>query len=122
MAESADDLQCALNKFAIYSTQWNINVEKTKIRIFSKGSLAKRHFYYNESIIENVKEFKYLGIVFIKSICKAKIHLCEQAQKSMYGVIRKIRQFNIPISCQCSTKVCYQYWYMYYINFCIYNF
>lgn len=104
MAESADDLQCALNEFSIYCTKWklNVNVEKTKILIFSKGPLAKRHFYYNESIIENVKEFKYLGIVFSRSgsFCKAKKHLCEQAQKAMYGVIRKIRQFNLPISCQ----------------------
>ena len=50
MAESAGDLQYALNEFSIYCTQWklNVNVEKTKILIFSKGPLAKRHFYYNE--------------------------------------------------------------------------
>ena len=81
MAESADDLQCALNEFYLYCTQWklNVNVENSKILIFSKGSLAKRHFYYNGSIIENVKEFKYLGIVFSRSgsFCKAKKHLCE---------------------------------------------
>ena len=46
-------------------------------------------------IKENVKEFKYLGIVFSRSgsFCKAKKQLCEQAQKAMYGVIRKINQF-----------------------------
>ena len=71
--------------------------------IFSKGLITKRHFYYNESIIENVEEFKYLGIIVFSrsgSFCKAKKHLCEQAQKDMYGVIRKTRLFNLPISCQ----------------------
>ena len=92
----------AVEKFLKNKDLLNVNVEKTKILIFSKGPLAKRHFYYNKSIIENVKEFKYLGIVFSRSgsFCKAKKQLCEQAQKAMYGVIRKIRQFNLPISCQ----------------------
>jgi hypothetical protein len=56
--------------------------------------MMKKYF-----IIENVKEFKYLGILFSRSgsFCKAKKHLCEQAQKAMYGVIRKIRQFKLPV-------------------------
>ena len=51
---------------------------------------------------QSVKEFKYLGIIFSRSgsFCKAKKHLYEQAQKAMYGVIRKIRQFNLPLECQ----------------------
>lgn len=49
-----------------------------------------------------MREFKYLGIVFSRSrsFRKAKTLLCEQAQKAMYGVIRKIRQFNLPVDCQ----------------------
>ena len=79
-----------------------MNVDKTKVLVFSKGAMLKRKFYYNTPNIENVKEFKYLGIVLSRtgSYCKAKKHLCEQAQKAMYGVIRKIRQFNLPIECQ----------------------
>lgn len=59
-------------------------------------------FYYNKVAIENVKDFKYLGIIFSRagSFAKAKKHLCEQAQKAMYSVIRKIRQFNLPVDCQ----------------------
>ena len=64
--------------------------------------MLKKEFLFNNIVLENVKEFKYLGIVFSRSgsFCKAKKHLCEQAQKAMYGVIRKIRQFNLPIDCQ----------------------
>ena len=60
-------------------------LKKQKFSYFQKGPTTKRHFYYNESIIENVKEFKYLGIVFSRSgsFCKAKKHLCEQAQKAI---------------------------------------
>jgi hypothetical protein len=49
-----------------------------------------------------VNEFKYLGIVFSRSgsFCKAKKYLAEQAQTAMYGVIRKIRQLNLPIQQQ----------------------
>jgi hypothetical protein len=56
--------------------------------------MMKKHFYYNGAVIENFKEFKYCGIVFSRSgsysKAKKKIHLCEQARKAMYGVIRKI--------------------------------
>ena len=31
---------------------------------------------------------------------QANRNLYEQAQKAMYGVIRKIRQFNLPLECQ----------------------
>lgn len=104
MAETAEDLQNALNEFYLYCSQWKlqVNTDKTKILIFSKGPLPKHVFYYNKVAIENVKDFKYLGIIFSKtgSFAKSKKHLCEQAQKAMYSVIRKIRQFNLPVDCQ----------------------
>ena len=104
LAETPDDLQIALNEFCLYCEQWklNVNISKTKILVFSKGRMLKKEFLFNNIVLENVKEFKYLGIVFSRSgsFCKAKKHLCEQAQKAMYGVIRKIRQFNLPIDCQ----------------------
>ena len=66
--------------------------------VFSKGPTPKNVFYFHDKVLESVKEYKYLGIIFSrsKSFCKAKKHLFEQAQKAMYGVIRKIRQFNLP--------------------------
>lgn len=104
MTETADDLQKALDEFHVYCSQWklNVNVEKTKILVFSKGPKPKNIFYYNNNVVEIVSEFKYLGIVFSRSgsFCKAKKHLVEQAQKSMYSIIRKIRLFNLPIEQQ----------------------
>ena len=104
MAETANDLQKGLDEFHVYCSRWklNVNVEKTKVLVFSKGPKPKNIFYYNNNVVESVNDFKYLGIVFSRSgsFCKAKKYLAEQAQKAMYGVIRKIRQFNLPIEQQ----------------------
>ena len=104
MAESAEELQNALNEFQMYCFEWKltVNVDKTKILIFSKGPMLKTKFYYNNQVIESVRDFKYLGVVFSRSgsFCKTKKHLYEQAQKAMYGIIKKIREFNLPLECQ----------------------
>lgn len=51
-----------------YCDKWKleINLKKTKIMIFNKqGSLIKKHkFYYKNKIIENTREYKYLGFTF----------------------------------------------------------
>jgi hypothetical protein len=42
-----------------------VNVEKTKIVVFSEGRLSRNlHFNYNGTDIEIVKDFNYLGIYF----------------------------------------------------------
>jgi hypothetical protein len=103
IADTADDLQKGLDEFHVYCPRWklNVNIEKTEVLVFSKGPKPRNIFYYN-NVVESVNEFKYLGIVFFRSrsFCKAKKYLAEQAQKAMYGVIRKIRQFNLPIEQQ----------------------
>ena len=75
-AESAVELQNVLTEFKMYCSDWklNVNVEKTKILVFSKGPMLKTKFYYDYFVIENVKEFKYLGVVFSRtgSFCKTK--------------------------------------------------
>ena len=75
-AETPDDLQISLNEFCLYYEQWklNVNISKTKILVFSKGGMLKKEFLFNNIVLENVKEFIYLGIVFSRSgsFCKAK--------------------------------------------------
>lgn len=64
--------------------------------------MSKRKFLYEGVTIENVKSFCYLGIVLSRSgkFNNAKKHLVEQASKALYGVLRKIRYFSLPINCQ----------------------
>lgn len=53
-------------------------LKKTKTVIFPKGPDPKHTIKFNDEVIEIVKIFYYLR------------HLCDQAKKSMYGIIRKI--------------------------------
>ena len=43
MSESNEDLQLMLNEFCDYCKQWKlkVNVQKTKVMVFSKGGLSK---------------------------------------------------------------------------------
>jgi hypothetical protein len=69
-------------------------VNKTRIVVLSKGPAPTITFKYNNNVIEVVKDFNYLGIIFSRSgsFCKAKKDLAIQAQKAMYmmyGLIKK---------------------------------
>ena len=68
-----------------------MNVSKTKILIFRKGGILSRQleFIYEGSIIEIVKHFKYLGIVFTTggSVAPDFVHqpLLSKLNKSGWG-------------------------------------
>ena len=95
MAESAEELQNAVNELNIYCFEWKltVNVDKTKISIFSKGPMLKIKFYYNNLVLESVRYFKYLGAVFSRtdSFCKTK-----NISMNRYVIIKKYREFNLP--------------------------
>ena len=76
--------------------------KKTLIFWCFQSHLIKDKFYYDDFVIENVKEFKYLGVSFKRtgSFCKTKKTLFEQAQKAMYCIIRKSREFKLSVECQ----------------------
>ena len=40
---------------------------KTKVLIFSKGSMTKRNFLYNGVTIEKMKQFCYLGTIMSRN-------------------------------------------------------
>ena len=104
ISDNPEDLQRALNIFSDYCDHWKlqVNTDKTKIVIFSRGRIPKNIFLYREAPIEIVNEFKYLGVIMSRSgfFKSAKTHLTKQASKAMYGVLRKIRYFNLPVDCQ----------------------
>ena len=67
LAESEDELQLALISLEEYCKLWGltVNLEKTKIVIFSRGKIRKfRKFTFNGEQVEVVSEYIYLGIVF----------------------------------------------------------
>ena len=79
MAESDSELQTLLDTFYRYciTRKMKVNVDKTKILIFSKGRMPVNfQFKSNGKFIEIVKDFNYLGIYFSRSgsfkTCKKK--------------------------------------------------
>ena len=66
LSRSAKSLQIILNKLEPFceNADLSVNLEKTKIMIFNKGkSLNKCSFRYGADELENVKSYKYLGLI-----------------------------------------------------------
>ena len=53
-------------------------------------------------ILENVKEYKYLGITFTKlnTFRITKTKLCQQATKTMYFLLSKAKDNNLSTECK----------------------
>lgn len=105
MSETDEDLQDALNIFESYCQQWKltVNTKKSKVVIFSKGRISSKYkFLLNNTPLEIVKEYKYLGIFLPRSgsFYKTKKHLASQATRAMYSLLSKIRKQSLPIDIQ----------------------
>ena len=105
MSESPDDLQNALNSMCDYCNLWHlqVNTEKTKVVVFSKGKLRKKTiFQFGDKYLETVNEYKYLGLImnFNGKFNIAVKNLCEQARKAMFSLINKTRKLQLPIDLQ----------------------
>ena len=105
-AETPDELQDVLNCFYEYCQTWRlkVNVKKTKIMIFGRYRTVQNNLYftYNDTHIEIVDNYKYLGTFFTKS-GSFMYNIKEQydkAVKAMYSVLSKCKQHNLSIDCQ----------------------
>ena len=104
MSESPNGLQSALNVYNDYCKQWKltVNINKSKVIIFSKGRQANYSFVLNDQILDIESDYKYLGVLFSKSgsFYSAKKQLVNQAEKAMYSLIRKSRSLILPLDLQ----------------------
>ncbi|CAG2256342.1 unnamed protein product [Mytilus edulis] len=105
LSESQVDLQKQLDTLSEYCELWKlkVNVQKSKIVIFSKGRLPNNiKFNYKDIVLEIVNEFTYLGVLFRRtgSFLKAKKAQANKAMCAMYDVIKKGRLHNLSIECQ----------------------
>ncbi len=105
-ADSADELQKSLDALYNYSSMWKlkVNVDKTKIMIFSKSGRSSKNekFSYNNIPLDIVNEFKYLGVIFKSNgrFLSAIKHIKSQANKAMRCIISRARSINMPIDLQ----------------------
>ena len=103
--EDVTDLQHALCVFQTYCSTWKltVNISKTKVLIFSRG---KRHgnyrFTFDNTELEIVKEYKYLGVFLTSSgsFNKTKTYLALQANKALFSLFRKTRNQSLSIDLQ----------------------
>ena len=78
MAEMPEDLQLVLNILEQYCNKWKLNLDKYKTLLARNLKL-----YYDNTELEIVSSFTYLGIVFTSggSFSTAQQTLAGQAQK-----------------------------------------
>ena len=106
LANTAQGLQKSLNDLGEYCKKWNltVNSSKTKITIFGnrKAKSNTYKFLYNNSNLEIVETFRYLGIVFNFNgkftMCKKSLKA--QAMKAMFSLLNKCRRLELPIDMQ----------------------
>ena len=78
-----------------------INEKKTKVMVFNRGNnLCKADIYVENSLIENVKQVKYLGFTIGAKNCslnKTIIDLSTKAKRVIFALNNKIKLSLIPI-------------------------
>ena len=105
LATNANDLQKTLNAFLEYCKKWKlkVNSDKTKVIIFNGNTNDyKKTFILGDKPLENVKEYKYLGLTFTKQN-KFKItkkDLTQRATKAIYFVLSKAKEHSLPLDCK----------------------
>lgn len=96
-------LQKALDIVEQYCETWRlkINHSKTKTMVFSRGNrVIKAEFTINGTALENVKEFKYLGITIHKKNCTftpTLKYLRLKATRAFYALKSKVNIYKLPL-------------------------
>ena len=74
-----------------------VNVKKTKTLVFEHRKSATPAFLYAGEPVEQVDEFKYLGILMhgTRGLSPAIEFLCKAARRAMFGVYRRCQQLSI---------------------------
>ena len=105
LAETENDLQKALSALSEYCELWKIsvNIDKTKIIIFSRGKIRKHiTFKFNRDVVEVVDDYVYLGVTFNynNSFTKAVTRQLTLGRKAMFAMLSKIHNLNLPVEIQ----------------------
>ncbi|XP_071508531.1 uncharacterized protein [Diadema antillarum] len=106
LADSAEELQLALNALHGYCIDWklSVNTTKTKVLIFSRGKVRNFPlFSFGEDKLDVVDDFVYLGIQFNYngSFKKAISKQVTQARKALFSMSLKVQKLKLPVDIQC---------------------
>jgi hypothetical protein len=83
-----------LDKLNGYCIKWSltVNIAKTKIIVFNKsGKVLKDTIYYDNDVLVNSNQHKYLGVICNPSgsFSSAIDHLCRKARKAIFRIRKK---------------------------------
>jgi hypothetical protein len=98
LSKSKDGLQNCLNSLHKYCNSWglSVNKKKTKIIVFNKaGRLLNLKFQLGDEVLENVRSYKYLGILFTSSgtFSYAKTELYKKGLKAYFKLLKSFGDF-----------------------------
>lgn len=104
-ARSPEALQSILTDLERYCRIWGlkINTSKTKTMIFEKGRHTTFDFYLNNTKLEVVSSFKYLGMHFFKNgnLLRTQKRIAEHASYALHNLFVLLKQVELPISEAC---------------------
>ena len=105
MAESAQELQRALDGMHQYREDWNlkINISKTKVLVFSRGKIRNLpSIMFGNNKLEVVFYYVYLGCTFNYNgtFIKAIKRLYGVASRAMFSILSKSRSLHLDMDTQ----------------------
>uniref|UniRef100_A0A0N7ZBB2 Reverse transcriptase domain-containing protein n=1 Tax=Scylla olivacea TaxID=85551 RepID=A0A0N7ZBB2_SCYOL len=106
LANSEEEMRNILNALELYCDKWKleVNKNKTKIVVFSRGRLNydNFHFVFSDEIIDTISEYKYLGVLFNYNgrFRNGQLDLKKRATRAMYSLIGKCRKHDLPVDLQ----------------------
>jgi hypothetical protein len=104
-AKNPQSLQHMLSDIESYCRLWGlkINTNKTKVMIFEKGPTTSYNFYLNNTTLEVVNSFKYLGIDLYKNgeWQRSQKDIAHHASFALNNLYRIFESIELPISRKC---------------------
>ena len=104
-AKSPETLQAMLSDIEQYCKTWclKINTAKTKTVIFENGRHTSYDFYLNNTKLEVVKSFKYLGVHFFKNgnWHRTQKYIAEHASFALHNLFSLFTRVELPTSQKC---------------------
>ena len=104
-AKSKETLQSLLHDIELCCGIWGlkVNTKKTKVMIFERGRHTSCDLFLNNTKLEDVDSFKYLGVHFFKNgnWFQTQKRLAQHASFALHNLFSLFRQIDIPITEQC---------------------
>lgn len=92
LSESSQGLQNALNKLSLYCKTWKLDINTNKTKVMCTRNSEQCNFNLNDRKLEEVSEFRYLGILLDKkgSDTTSQSDLYKRSLKAYFKIFRNL--------------------------------